>query len=78
MSGPRSGHQSLEPEHMLKVMLQDEDGQIKRLITASGGNETRLAKDIDVALTKVPVISGSGAGGLRISTDLSKILDNAL
>jgi ATP-dependent Clp protease ATP-binding subunit ClpB len=74
----RSGHQSLEPEHMLKVMLQDEDGQIKRLITASGGDEARLARDVDVALTKVPVVTGTGAGGLRISTDLSKILDNAL
>ncbi|MGZ9108061.1 MAG: ATP-dependent chaperone ClpB [Micavibrio sp.] len=74
----RSGHQSLEPEHLLKVMLQDEDGQIKRLITGAGGDEVRLARDIDVALTKVPVVTGSGAGGLRISSDLSKILDNAL
>ena len=26
----RSSHQSLEPEHMLKVMLDDEDGAIPK------------------------------------------------
>ena len=28
----RSNHQSLEPEHLLKVMLDDEDGLTSRLI----------------------------------------------
>ena len=74
----RSGHQSLEPEHLLKVMLQDEDHATERLDGAAGGDLARLTRDIDVALTKVPVVTGSGAGGLRISTDLSKVLDNAL
>lgn len=74
----RTGHQSLEPEHLLKVMLQDEDGQIKRLVKTAGGDDTRLAREVDVALSKFPVVTGSGAGGLRISSDLSKILDNAL
>jgi ATP-dependent Clp protease ATP-binding subunit ClpB len=74
----RSGHQSLEPEHLLKVMLQDEDHITERLVTASGGDLARLTRDIDVAVAKFPVISGAGAGGLRISSDLSKILDNAL
>src|SRR5690554_4032513 len=74
----RSNHQSLEPEHLLKVMLQDEGGQIKRLAAAAGADVELLAHDVDAALAKVPVVTGSGAGGLRISTDLSKILDNAL
>jgi len=74
----RSNHQSLEPEHLVRVMLDDEDGIISRLIEASGGNEARLRKDVESAIAKFPAVTGSGAGGLRISGDLSKTLDNAL
>ncbi|MCE7886245.1 MAG: ATP-dependent chaperone ClpB [Alphaproteobacteria bacterium PRO2] len=74
----RSRHQSLEPEHMLKVMLEDEDGAIQRLVQAAGGDLNRLKRDIEVALTKIPAVDGPGAGMLRFSTDLARILDNAL
>jgi len=74
----RSDHQSLEPEHMLKVMLEDEDGIIQRLVQSSGGNESTLMKNVNAALVKLPSVTGSGAGQLRVSGDLSKILDNAL
>jgi ATP-dependent Clp protease ATP-binding subunit ClpB len=74
----RSDHQSLEPEHLLKVMLDDEDGIASRLIQGSGGNEARLTKDINIALAKFPSVTGAGSGQLRISGDLSKTLDKAL
>lgn len=74
----RSNHQSLEPEHLLKVMLDDEDGITSRLIQACDGDEARLQKDVNTAIAKFPAVTGSGAGQLRISGDLSKILDNAL
>ena len=74
----RSGHQSLEPEHLLRVMIDDEDALVKKLAGTAGGDLAKLSREVDIALTKVPKVSGSGAGGLRISTDLAKILDNAL
>lgn len=74
----RSDHQSLEPEHLLKVMLDDEDAIVPRLIEEAGGNLAVLSADISKSISKFPVITGSGAGQLRISGDLSKILDNAL
>ncbi|PZP53648.1 MAG: ATP-dependent chaperone ClpB [Micavibrio aeruginosavorus] len=74
----RSKHQSLEPEHLLKVMLEDEDGQTERLVQAAGGNATKLKRDLEVSLAKLPQVTGSGAGGLRLSNDLNKILDNAI
>lgn len=74
----RSNHQSLEPEHLLKVMLEDDDGIISRLVQACDGDEARLIKDVNAAVAKFPVVTGSGAGQLRISGDLSKIFDNAL
>ena len=74
----RSDHQSLEPEHLLKVMLDDEDGITSRLVQACDGDEARLLNDVNAALAKFPSVTGSGAGQLRVSNDLSKILDNAL
>ncbi len=74
----RSRHQSLEPEHLLKVMLEDEDGQAVKLLSASNADAGALRRDIDRAVAKFPVVEGPGAGGLRISSDLAKIIDNAL
>lgn len=74
----RSGHQSLEPDHMLKIMLDDEDAVVAKLVQAADGDVSRLTQDIDGALAKLPVVEGPGAGQLRLSTDLAKILDNAL
>lgn len=74
----RSRHPSLEPEHLLKVMLEDEDGLTDRLVHASGGNAAKMKKATEVSLSKLPSVDGPGAGGLRISTDLSRIIDNAL
>ncbi|OIN86991.1 MAG: ATP-dependent chaperone ClpB [Alphaproteobacteria bacterium CG1_02_46_17] len=73
----RSNHQSLEPEHILKVMLEDEDGQVQRLVKNAGGDTSRLKKDIEQSLAKLPSVTGAGAGGLRLSNDLAKILDSA-
>lgn len=74
----RSKHQSLEPEHVLKVMLEDEEGQIQRLVKSAGGDAVRLKMNIEQTLAKLPSVEGPGAGGLRLSNDLAKILDNAM
>ncbi len=74
----RSDHQSLEPEHLLKVMMDDEDAIVPNLIMQAQGNESKLKSDLNAAISKFPTVTGSGAGQLRISGDLSKILDNAL
>ena len=73
----RAKQQSLEPEHLLKVMMEDEDGQTKRLVKTAGGDPAKLKRDIEVALSKLPAVDGPGAGGIRLSNDLAKIIDNA-
>lgn len=73
----RYGHQSLEPEHLLKVMLDDEDGLAPKVIKGAGGNVSLLKSSIEGAISKFPVVDGSGAGQLRLSGDLSKIFANA-
>ncbi len=74
----RSGHQSLEPEHLLKVMLDEQGGLVSKLIVGADADLSRLIKDLSVALSKFPVVEGAGAGQMRLSSDLAKITDNAL
>ncbi|MCB9979385.1 MAG: ATP-dependent chaperone ClpB [Rhodospirillales bacterium] len=74
----RRGNPSLEPEHLLKTMLDEEEGMIARLVSAGGGDAVRLRGDIDKALAKLPSVQGPGSGQLRIAPDLAKILDQSL
>ncbi|MCD8563206.1 MAG: ATP-dependent chaperone ClpB [Alphaproteobacteria bacterium] len=74
----RNGHQSLEPEHLLKVMLNDEDGLTRNLVVAAGGDAGRLVRLVDEAVAKFPKVEGPGAGGVRLGTDLAKLVDSAM
>ena len=74
----RRNNQSLEPEHLLKTMLDDEDAVTSKLLQSSGGDVNKIIGLVDVAVSKFPEVSGSGASGLRMSNDLMKIADNAL
>ncbi|MCB9976745.1 MAG: ATP-dependent chaperone ClpB [Rhodospirillales bacterium] len=74
----RSGHQSLEPEHLLKVMLDDESGMVPKLLQAVGGELALLKRDVEGAIAKFPVVGGPGAGGLRLSGDLARVFDSAM
>ncbi len=73
----RYGHQSMEPEHLLKVMLDDKDGLVMKLVRGCGGDFARLKADVEAAVAKFPVVEGSGAGQLRLSSDLAKIFARA-
>jgi ATP-dependent Clp protease ATP-binding subunit ClpB len=74
----RHGHQSLEPEHLMKAMLDDGDALVPKLLKIADVNIASLKQEVELAVSKFPVVDGSGAGGLRISSDLSKMSANAL
>jgi ATP-dependent Clp protease ATP-binding subunit ClpB len=69
-------HQQFAPEHVLKVLLDDDQGMASSLIERAGGNakEARLANDI--ALSKLPKVSG-GNGGLSLTAPLAKVFATA-
>ncbi len=73
----RYNHQSLEPEHFLKVMLDDTDAHIRKVLQVAGVKAQDLVSGCEKAIAKFPVVQGSGAGQLRISSDLAKIMANA-
>ncbi len=74
----RMSHQRIGPEHLLKALLEDEQGLASGLIKAAGGNPARALSETDAALAKVPAVSGSGAQQTPgIDNDAVRILDQA-
>ncbi|MEG8039979.1 ATP-dependent chaperone ClpB [Sphingomonas sp. LR60] len=74
----RLSHQQIAPEHLLKALLEDEQGMAAGLISAAGGDARRAVAEIDAALAKVPVVSGSGAQNQPgLSADAVRVLDQA-
>lgn len=76
-SATASGHQKLMPEHLLAAMLDDGDGITTQILSDCGVDLSELSKDLDTELSKIPVISGSGAGQTFLSTEAARTLDSA-
>ena len=72
-----SGHQKFMPEHILKALLDDEDGIIERLIKATGASVEIIKGSIYSSLNKQPKVSGAGAGGLYMDSGTAKVINGA-
>ena len=57
----RASHQRITPEHLLKALLDDEQGLAANLINASGGDAARVLHTVDIALAKMPTVTGDAA-----------------
>src|SRR3546814_2562256 len=57
----RMNHQRIGPEHLLKALLEDDQGMASGLIRAGGGNVEAAVRATDAALAKIPQVSGGGA-----------------
>ncbi|MFD1036665.1 ATP-dependent chaperone ClpB [Sphingomonas hankookensis] len=74
----RNNHQRISPEHILKALLDDDQGMASGLINAAGGDARRANAETDAALAKVPSVSGSGAqSSPGLDNDTVRLLDQA-
>ncbi len=73
----REGHQKFTPEHVLKVLLDDEEGLAAGLIKAAGGDSRLALRDTEAVLAKVPRVSGSGAGQVYLSPEMARVFEAA-
>ncbi|MGZ5927832.1 MAG: ATP-dependent chaperone ClpB [Rhizomicrobium sp.] len=72
----RSGNQQFTPEHLLKVLLDDEEGLAARLIKAAGGSDATARQANDRALAKLPKVEG-GSGQVYLAGETARLLDAA-
>jgi len=74
----RQNHQRIAPEHLLKALLEDEQGMASGLIAKAGGGAAVATQEIDKALAKIPAVSGSGAQSTPgLDNDAVRVLDTA-
>ena len=73
----REGHQQFTPEHILKVLLDDPEGLCAGLIDRAGGRSRDALQAVEVALAKMPKVSGSGAGQLYLAPATARVFDAA-
>lgn len=70
------GHPQFVPEHVLKVLLDDDQGMAASLIERAGGSAKDAKLANDGALAKVPKVSG-GNGSISLSQPLAKVFTTA-
>ena len=68
----REGHQRFLPEHLLKVLLDDEEGLAANLIQAAGGNAQGACAAVEALLRKQPKVEGSGAGQVYLAPETAR------
>src|SRR5207253_3683987 len=74
----REHHQRIAPAHLLKALLDDEQGMAAGLIQAAGGDSQAARREVDLLVAKLPAVTGSGATQApAMDGDTIRVLDQA-
>jgi ATP-dependent Clp protease ATP-binding subunit ClpB len=71
----RESHQRLTAEHLLKAIMDDDQGMAANLIRRAGGDPKPVLDATDLAIKKLPKVSGDAQP--YADTSLVKVLDEA-
>ena len=72
----RDGHQRVLPDHLLKALMDDDQGLASNLIRKAGGSPEQVNAAVNASLGKLPKVSG-GDGQTYIDPSLVRVLDEA-
>ncbi|MGV8855989.1 MAG: ATP-dependent chaperone ClpB [Devosia sp.] len=70
------GHQQFAPIHLLKVLLDDDQGMANGLIERAGGDAKGARVAVEAAIAKIPSVSGD-AGQLYLGRELARVFETA-
>ncbi len=74
----RNSHQRITPVHLLKALLEDDEGMAAGLIQRAGGDAKGAVEGVDSELAKIPAVSGGGAQQTPgLDNDAVRVLDQA-
>ncbi|MDY6970747.1 MAG: ATP-dependent chaperone ClpB [Thermodesulfobacteriota bacterium] len=73
----RFGHQQVEPEHLVRSILEQREGVIPSLLGKIGAGRDPLIQSIEASLEKIPRVSGAGFGEVSVSLRSKAVLDKA-
>ncbi|ARJ69161.1 ATP-dependent chaperone ClpB [Paracoccus contaminans] len=72
----RENNQRVVPEHLLKALMDDDQGMAANLITRSGGDAAAVRRAADEAVARLPKVSG-GDGQVYVDSALVRVMDEA-
>jgi ATP-dependent Clp protease ATP-binding subunit ClpB len=72
----RESHQRVLPDHLLKALMDDDQGLAANLIRKAGGSPEQVNAAVNAAIAKLPKVSG-GDGQTYIDPSLVRVLDEA-
>ncbi|WP_458792272.1 ATP-dependent chaperone ClpB [Yoonia sp. MH D7] len=72
----RESHQRLMPEHLLKALMDDDQGLAANLITRGGGDAPAVRLAIDLAVGKIAKVGGD-AGQVYMDSATGKVMAEA-
>ncbi|KGJ21258.1 ATP-dependent chaperone ClpB [Paracoccus sanguinis] len=72
----RETNQRVVPEHLLKALMDDDQGLAANLITRAGADAKAVQRAVDAAVAKLPKVSG-GDGQVYVDPSLVRVLDEA-
>jgi ATP-dependent Clp protease ATP-binding subunit ClpB len=72
----RESHQRVLPDHLLKALMDDDQGLAANLIRKAGGAPEQVNAAINASIAKLPKVSG-GEGQTYIDPSLVRVLDEA-
>ncbi|MFP4088103.1 MAG: ATP-dependent chaperone ClpB [Desulfobacteraceae bacterium] len=73
----RFSNQQIEPEHIIKAVLDQKEGVVPPLLGKIGADQNRLNKEFEAAIDKLPKVSGAGYGQSYLSPRSKTVLDKA-
>ena len=69
---------TIEPIHLLKAMLDASENNLSAIIKRIGADPAQLSRNVDDAIAAMPKASGSSMPMAMPSTNLIKVIDNAV
>ncbi len=68
-------NQFIEPIHLMKALLDQQDGAARALLTKANVNVSKLRADLDQAMSQLPQVAGSAPGEVYPSNELTRLLN---
>ena len=72
----RETNQSVMPEHLLKALMDDEEGLAANLITKAAGDAAAVRQATDLAVSKLPKVTGA-SGQVYLDANTGRVLAEA-
>ena len=74
----KSSNQEIHPCHLAKAIIEQPDGVVVPVLQKIGATPSLILMELNRLIDQLPKVSGSGAGHIYASAELSRVLDHSL